>query len=90
METYYLEEIDTEQVEDFLYKGAVAGLGDTYAAYYTEQEYQSMLDTTNGSYCGIGVQVSQNMTTGTLRSVRFSKGRRQRRRDSFRATCFIR
>ena len=39
METYYLEDIDTEQVEDFLYKGAVAGLGDIYAASYTEEEY---------------------------------------------------
>ena len=74
METYYLEEIDTEQVEDFLYKGAVAGLGDTYAAYYTEQEYQSMLDTTNGSYCGIGVQVSQNMTTGIITVSQIFKG----------------
>ena len=74
METYYLEEIDTEQVEDFLYKGAVAGLGDTYAAYYTEQEYQSMIDTTNGSYCGIGVQVSQNMTTGIITVSQIFKG----------------
>lgn len=66
MEAYYLDEIDTEQVEDYLYKGAVAGLGDLYAAYYTEEEYQSMLDSTNGSYCGIGVQISQNMTTGII------------------------
>lgn len=74
METYYLEDIDTEQVEDFLYKGAVAGLGDIYAAYYTEEEYQSMIDSTNGSYCGIGVEISQNMTTGIITISRVFEG----------------
>ena len=74
METYYLEDIDTEQVEDFLYKGAVAGLGDIYAAYYTEEEYQSMIDSTNGSYYGIGVEISQNMTTGIITISRVFEG----------------
>ena len=74
METYYLEEIDAEQVEDYLYKGAVAGLGDIYAAYYTEEEYQSMIDSTNGSYYGIGVEISQNMTTGVITISRIFEG----------------
>ena len=29
---YYLDEIDREEVESWMYKGLVAGLGDTYAA----------------------------------------------------------
>ena len=74
METYYLEEIDTEQVEDYLYKGAVAGLGDIYAAYYTEEEYQSLIDSTNGSYYGIGVEISQNMSTGIITISRIFEG----------------
>lgn len=74
METYYLEDIDAEQVEDYLYKGAVAGLGDIYAAYYTEEEYQSMIDSTNGSYYGIGVEISQNMTTGIITISRIFEG----------------
>ena len=63
---YYLEEIDNEQMEDYLYYGLVAGLGDRYAAYYNEEETQSMLDSSNGSYCGIGTVFSQNMTTGVV------------------------
>lgn len=63
---YYLEEIDDEQMEDFLYYGLVAGLGDPYAAYYNEEETQSMLDSSNGSYCGIGTVFSQNMVTGVV------------------------
>ena len=74
MEAYYLEDIDTEQVEDYLYKGAVAGLGDIYAAYYTEEEYQSLIDSTSGSYYGIGVEISQNMTTGIITVSRIFEG----------------
>ena len=74
MEAYYLEDIDTEQVEDYLYKGAVAGLGDIYAAYYTEEEYQSLIDSTSGSYYGIGVEISQNMTTGIITISRIFEG----------------
>lgn len=74
MEAYYLDDIDSEQVENYLYKGAVAGLGDIYAAYYTEEEYQSMIDSTNGSYYGIGVEISQNMTTGVITISRIFEG----------------
>lgn len=74
MNSYYLEEIDPEQVESYLYKGAVAGLGDIYAAYYTEEEYQSLMDSTNGSYCGIGVEITQNMTTGIIMITRVFEG----------------
>ena len=63
---HYLDEIDDEQLEDYLYYGFVAGLGDPYATYYNEEETQSMLDSSNGSYCGIGTVFSQNMTTGVV------------------------
>lgn len=66
VEKYYLNDIDTEQVETYLYKGMIAGLDDAYAAYYTEEEYQSMKDSTNGSYYGIGVEMSQNISTGII------------------------
>ena len=74
MNRYYLEEIDPQQVENYLYKGAVAGLGDVYTAYYTEEEYRSLMDSTAGSYCGIGVEISQNMTTGIITITRVFEG----------------
>lgn len=74
MNNYYLDELDFQEIETWLYKGAVAGLGDPYAAYYTEEEYQSMLDTTNGSYCGIGVEISQNISTGIVTIARVFEG----------------
>lgn len=66
VEKYYLNEIDTEEVETYLYKGMIAGLDDVYAAYYTEEEYQSMKDSTSGSYYGVGVEMTQNNTTGII------------------------
>lgn len=66
MNDYFLDELDEGQIETWLYKGAVAGLGDPYAAYYTVEEYQSLRDSTNGSYCGIGVEISQNINTGLV------------------------
>lgn len=63
---YYLDEIDDEILQDYLYYGLVAGLGDPYAAYYNEEETMSMLDSSSGSYCGIGAVFSQNMVTGVI------------------------
>lgn len=74
VDRYYLDDVDAEQVENYLYKGAIVGLGDAYAAYYTKEEYQSMKDSTNGSYCGIGVQVTQNMSTGIITVAKIFEG----------------
>ena len=74
VQNYYLNEIDTDQVENYLYKGMIAGLDDPYAAYYTKEEYQSLMDSTNGSYYGIGVEMSQNMTTGIITITRVFEG----------------
>lgn len=63
---YYLDEIDREQMEDFLYKGIIVGLGDPYAAYYTPEELASVMESNSGKYCGIGVQISQDMITGIM------------------------
>lgn len=71
---YYLDEIDDDQVEDYLYYGLVAGLGDPYAAYYNEEETQSMLDSSSGNYCGIGAVFSQNLVTGVITVTRVYEG----------------
>ncbi|MEE1014386.1 MAG: S41 family peptidase [Lachnospiraceae bacterium] len=72
--SYYLEEIDDDQMEDYLYYGLVAGLGDPYAAYYNEEETQSMLDSSSGNYCGIGAVFSQNLVTGVITVSRVYEG----------------
>lgn len=49
--------------EDAAYRGFVAASGDVYSAYLTEEEWDEMMESSSGSYCGIGVQISQNKET---------------------------
>ena len=63
MELYYYEDIDTEELTNGLYKGLFEGLGDPYSVYYTKEEYDSMMASTSGTYCGIGAVLSQDMKT---------------------------
>ena len=66
VDKYYLEDIDTEQLEESIYKGIVGGLGDEYAAYYSADEYADIMEKTTGTFCGIGAYVAQDPTTGTI------------------------
>lgn len=63
MELYYYEDIDAEELTNGLYKGLFEGLGDPYSVYYTKEEYDSMMASTSGTYCGIGAVLSQDMKT---------------------------
>lgn len=66
IDTYYLEEVDESRYADGIYKGLVDSLGDKYAEYYTEEEYQELMEATSGKYCGIGAQVMQNRESGVI------------------------
>jgi carboxyl-terminal processing protease len=54
----YLFDYDTTDMVDNIYKGYVAGIGDPYTSYYTEEEYQSLMESSTGTYKGIGVSIS--------------------------------
>lgn len=71
---YFLDDVDDQKMEDYLYYGMMAGLGDPYAAYYNEEETRSMLDSSSGSYCGVGAVFSQNIVTGEIAVVRVYEG----------------
>lgn len=71
---FFLDDIDQEKMQDAVCKGLVNGLGDTYAAYYNEEEYQDMKEKTSGNYCGIGAVVSQSATDGAISIVQTIKG----------------
>lgn len=70
---FFLDDIDQEKMQDAVCKGMVNGLGDTYAAYYNENEYQDMKEKTSGNYCGIGAVVSQSATDGAISIVQTIK-----------------
>ncbi len=66
MNSYYLKDVDRQDIENGIYKGMVAGLGDPYSAYYTAEEYRTLTESNSGTYCGIGAYVSQDSKTGVI------------------------
>ncbi len=64
---YYYDEIDEEDLQDGILKGLVEGLDDPYSAYYTEDEYETLLKETTKQYFGIGVGLTQDATTNEVK-----------------------
>ena len=48
--------------------------GDPYTVYYTADEYSSLTESTNGEYCGVGVEIQQDPDTLTLTILRVFSG----------------
>lgn len=61
---YYLEEPDKSEMENYIYKGLVAGLGDPYSTYYSKEELEEVQESSQGIYYGIGAYISSDDETG--------------------------
>lgn len=62
----YLEDTNEKDLENGIYKGMVDAIGDKYSAYYTKEEYEALMESQSGEYCGIGVGVMQEPDTGVI------------------------
>lgn len=62
----YIGEVDDESLEQGIFKGYLSGLGDPYSVYYDEEETKELYETTEGEYSGIGVVISQDISTGII------------------------
>lgn len=62
---YYGEEISAEELQDGIYKGMVAALGDPYSEYYSKEELEDVLSSNQGISYGIGAYISLNQTMDT-------------------------
>ena len=60
LKAYYLNDLDEQTIEDALAKGLMENIGDKYAQYYTEEEFDTLMEEMNGAYAGIGVQIVMN------------------------------
>jgi carboxyl-terminal processing protease len=60
---YYLSDVSNEDLEVGLYRGLVDALGDPYSTYYTEEEVESLRETTQGVYYGIGAYIGIDQET---------------------------
>lgn len=69
IDDYYLEETDGAAMEEGLYRGLVAALGDPYSVYYSAEELVELQEKTAGIYYGIGARVSLDTDTGLAKIV---------------------
>lgn len=61
IETYYYgEEITDKELQDGVYEGIVAALGDPYSEYYSKEELEEALSSNQGISYGIGAYISMN------------------------------
>ena len=63
VDQYYMYDISVEDMRTGAYKGLLEGLGDPYTCYYTAEEFDALMETTSGTYYGIGAVVQQNLKT---------------------------
>lgn len=56
-DNYYIP-VDDEKLKTGMYKGLFKGTGDKYSAYFTKEEYDEIMLSTQGEYQGIGVIVT--------------------------------
>lgn len=55
IDEYSIEDLDVDELETYIYKGLLAGTGDEYSAYYSEEELEEFMEQASGNYSGIGV-----------------------------------
>ncbi len=60
---YYKDDITSQQLGDGIYKGLLKSLNDPYSSYYTPEELQDLVESTEGVYYGIGAYVSMDTAT---------------------------
>lgn len=64
-EYYYQDaDIDVDAMTEGMYAGMVNALGDPYSVYYTEEEWNEMMQDTAGIYYGIGAYLMIDPNTG--------------------------
>ncbi len=57
LDQYYVEEFDETLVEEMLFSGMAAGVGDRYTYYMPEETLEQYLENTNGNFDGVGIEV---------------------------------
>lgn len=64
-ENFYFED-DDEKKQEGIIRGYMDSLDDPYSVYYSAEEFADFMESSEGEYVGIGVQVSQNIETNVI------------------------
>ena len=66
IDRYYVEDVNKKDMEEMMYTGLVAGLGDPYTSYISAEDLQSFMDDTTGEFVGIGIEYTKDPTDGSI------------------------
>lgn len=89
VDQYYYQETDEQTMLDGAAQGLLLSLGDPYTFYYTPEEYAKLWEDDEGSYAGVGMQISGSYATGvcTISRVFDGQSRTGRRACTRRASA---
>lgn len=66
IDKYFYFDQDDEKREESYYDGIMKGLDDPYSVYYTQEEYEKLMEEDSGKFEGIGATVSKDNEKGTI------------------------
>lgn len=66
LESTYIYDVDNDKMIEGAIKGYVAGLGDKYTQYLTQEDFSALMESTTGNYVGIGVYLAVNAETNEV------------------------
>ncbi len=66
LDLFYFGNVDDEKAKTNIYKAYLNSYGDKYTVYYTADEYNKLMETTNGKFYGIGAVCQQSDEGGVL------------------------
>lgn len=62
----YIYDLNEDEMIEYAIKGYVAGINDKYTEYLTKDEMSELLESTTGTYIGIGVYLADNTSTNSI------------------------
>ena len=71
---FLFERVDEQEVKENIYRAFLDALGDPYTCYFTDDEYDQIMESSSGIYSGIGVMVQQNMEDYSITMLRIFDG----------------
>ncbi len=74
IESNYLGEIDDSELVENLYHGLVNGLGDPYSTYYSKEEFEAVMESSEGIYYGIGAYIGFDEESGYCKITKVMEG----------------
>lgn len=66
LDKFYVDEVDKSKLEEGIYEGLVASLGDPYTNYISATDMETFLTDTQGSFSGIGIVVTVNKNENSI------------------------